>query len=317
MKKTVYILMGLVLFCTKMQAAEVDKANVSKEAKFVMHIDFDAFRASKLGSTVIKQVREQEGKERMEAMMEIIGFDPFTVLNGMTMSGNGEEENAMIILKHAAETKKVLSFIKLEDDYRPTEYKDQIIHSVGKVGERGYISFVNKTTAVITPSRELAQTGIDLVRGKGAASKLASQIAEMSKKAKTVFMVGYADLDGLEDVIEDPNVNDMAREAAIFVGESGEDMVMCVQVVAQSVETAEHMQNMVNGLIGFAALGQEENMELKDMLKALKVSRKESTVTIDFKMAVEKILEAVDPALEDLDVDLEIDLGKKDEGKDE
>ena len=121
---------------------------------------------------------------------------------------------------------------------------------------------------------------------------------------------------GQETQGEDPTVNDMAREAMMIVGESGDDLVMSVQVVAQSVETAEHMQNMVNGLIGFAALGQEDNPELKDLLKALKVSRKESTITVDFKMAVEKILEAVDPALEDLDLDIDIDLGAKDKDED-
>ena len=107
----------------------------------------------------------------------------------------------------------------------------------------------------------------------------------------------------------------MAREAIMVVGESGDDLVMSVQVVAQSVETAEHMHNMVNGLIGFAALGQEDKPELKDLLKALKVSRKESTIAVDFKMSVEKILEAVDPALEDLDVDFDIDLIDKDKDK--
>jgi len=81
------------------------------------------------------------------------------------------------------------------------------------------------------------------------------------------------------------------------------------------VETAEHLHNMVNGLIGFAALGQEENPELKDLIKALKVSRKESTITVDFKMPVDKILEAVDPALENLDVDLDL-LGGGKESKD-
>ena len=57
--------------------------------------------------------------------------------------------------------------------------------------------------------------------------------------------------------------------------------------------------------------------QLKDLLKALKVSRKESTITVDFKMAFEKILEAVDPALEDLDVDFDIDLIDKDKDKSE
>lgn len=308
MKQIVFMMMGLALFSASGQAAKVEKANVAKGSKFVVHMDFDALLTSQLGSTVIKQARQEEGEERIKALTDVIGFDPFTALKSATMFGNGEEENAAILLKHKAETKRVLSFIKLEDNYRPTEYKDHMIHSVGEVGERGYISFVNKTTAVIAPSRELAQGGIDLVRGKGAAKKLPSQIDEISKKVKAPFLVAYADVDGLEEVIEDPNVNDMAREVAIVVGEMEENLVLSVQLVAQSVETAEHLHNMFNGLIGFAALGQEENPELKDLIKALKVSRKESTITVDFNMPVDKILEAVDPALENLDVDLDIDL---------
>ena len=97
---------------------------------------------------------------------------------------------------------------------------------------------MNKSTAVIAPSRELARDGINLVNGNGTAKKLPGPIGEISKKAKAPFMMGYADLDGLEDVIEDPTVNDMAREAMMIVGESGDDLVMSVQVVAQSVETA-------------------------------------------------------------------------------
>ena len=70
------MMMGLALLSTPGQAAKVDKANVTKDAKFVMHLDFEAIRTSKLGSTVIKQARAEEGEERIEALMEIIGFDP-------------------------------------------------------------------------------------------------------------------------------------------------------------------------------------------------------------------------------------------------
>ena len=86
-------MMGLALLSPPGQAAKLDKANVAKDSKFVMHLDFDAIRTSKLGSTVIKQARQEEGEERIDAMKEIIGFDPFTALKSMTMSGNGEEEN--------------------------------------------------------------------------------------------------------------------------------------------------------------------------------------------------------------------------------
>ena len=61
---------------------------------------------------------------------------------------------------------------------------------------------------------------------------------------------------------------------------------------------------MVNGLMGFARLGQEENPEIKDILKGMKVTRNEATVSIHFAMGMNKFLELIDPALKEIDIDL-------------
>ena len=61
---------------------------------------------------------------------------------------------------------------------------------------------------------------------------------------------------------------------------------------------------MVNGLIGFAKLGQEKNPEIKDILNGLKVTRDKVTVSVHFSLAVDKLLELIDPALKDLDIEI-------------
>ena len=70
------------------------------------------------------------------------------------------------------------------------------------------------------------------------------------------------------------------------------------------------MHNMINGLIGFASLNQKDNPEVMDLLKSMKISRKQATVSALFKMSVDKILEYADPELKQLDIDLGIDLNK-------
>jgi hypothetical protein len=76
MKNTLFTLLGLALALTAGQAAKVDKINISKDAKFVAHLDLDAIRASKTGTTLLGKVRQEEGREKFEALVEIIGFDP-------------------------------------------------------------------------------------------------------------------------------------------------------------------------------------------------------------------------------------------------
>ena len=306
MKTALFTLLSLTLAITTGQAAKVDKINISKDAKFVAHLDLDAFRASGIGATMLKRMRQEEGKEKLDALIEIIGFDPLTAIQSATLSGNGEEDNAILVVRHKGDSTKLLAFMKLHEHYRKTEHGKHEIHGAGdrRDGERGYVSFVNDTTAVLAPSRELAAKAIDLVNGKGAATQVPPSLDMISKEAKSVFLMAYADVESLKEHIDDVNVSQMAKKAALVLGGSDGNLVLSLAVDAYSADTAEQMEAMVNGLIGFARLGQEENPEIKDILKGMKVTRNEATVSIHFAMGMNKFLELIDPALKEIDIDL-------------
>ena len=305
MKKTLFTLLGLTLAMTAGQAAKVDKINISKDAKFVAHLDLDAFRASKIGTTILEKVRQEEGKEKLDALVEIIGFDPMTAIQSATLSGNGEEDNGILVVRHKAASTKLLAFMKLDEHYRKTEHGKHEIHGAGDRGdgERGYVSFVSDTIAVLAPSREQAAKAIDLVNGKGAAKKLPPSLASIGKDTKNAFLIAYADVSAISN-IDDENIKQMAKEASLVLGESDGKLILSLSVDAYDADTAEQMEAMVNGLIGFARLGQEENPEIKDILKGLKVTRNEVTVSIHFAIGVDKFFELIDPALKEINIDL-------------
>ena len=310
MKTALFTLLILTLAITTGQAEKVDKINISKDAKFVAHLDLDAFRASEIGTTMLKKMRQDfslpDGSEKLDALIEIIGFDPLTAIQSATLSGNGEEDNAVLAMRHKGDSTKLLAFMKLHEHYRKTEHGKHEIHGVGdrRDGERGYVSFVNTTTAVMAPSRELVAKAIDLVNGKGAAKQVPPSLDMISKEAKSVFLMAYADVESLKEHIDDVNVSQMAKKVALVLGGSDGNLVLSLEVDAYSADTAEQMEAMVNGLIGFARLGQEENPEIMDILKGMKVKRNEATISIHFAMGMNKFLELIDPALKEIDIDL-------------
>ena len=307
MKKTLFTLLGLTFAMTAGQAAKVDKINISKDAKFVAHLDLDAFRASKIGTTILEKVRQEEGSEKLDALVEIIGFDPLTAVQSATLSGIATEEDndGILVVRHKAHSTKLLAFMKLDEHYRKTEHGKHEIHGAGDRGdgERGYVSFVSDTIAVLAPSREQAAKAIDLVNGKGAAKKLPPSLASIGKDMKNAFLVAYADVSAISN-IDDENIKQMAKEASLVLGESDGKLILSLSVDAYDADTAEQMEAMVNGLIGFARLSQEENPEIKDILKGLKVRRKEVTLSIHFAIGVDKFFELIDPALKEIDIDL-------------
>ncbi len=305
--KTLFSMVALAMSVAAVQAAKIDKANISNDAKFVVHLDLDAFRASKIGITLLEKIRKDEGGEKLNALAELIGFDPLSAIHGATMFGNGEEDNGILVVKHKADNTKLLAFMKLDEYYRKTEHGKHEIHGAGDRGDgkRGYISFVNATTAVLAASRELAAEGIDLVNGKGAAVKqIPTSLVSADKKAKNAFLVAYANVEDLKEHIDNETVNQMAKRVAFVMGESDEKFILSISVDALDADAAENMENMVNGLIGFARLNQDENPEVKDILKGLKVTRNEENVSVHFSVGVNKLFELIDPALKEIDIDL-------------
>ena len=305
--KTLFSMVALAMSVAAVQAAKIDKANISNDAKFVVHLDLDAFRASKIGITLLEKIRKDEGGEKLNALAELIGFDPLSAIHGATMFGNGEEDNGILVVKHKADNTKLLAFMKLDEHYRKTEHGKHEIHGAGDRGDgkRGYVSFVNATTAVLAASRELAAEGIDLVNGKGAAVKqIPTSLVSADKKAKNAFLVAYANVEDLKEHIDNETVNQMAKRVAFVMGESDEKFILSISVDALDADAAENMENMVNGLIGFARLNQDENPEVKDILKGLKVTRNEENVSVHFSVGVNKLFELIDPALKEIDIDL-------------
>jgi len=126
----------------------------------------------------------------------------------------------------------------------------------------------------------------------------------MSKKTKNTFLVAYADVENLKENIDNETVNQMVKRAALSLGESDEKFILSISVDALDADAAENMENMINGLIGFARLNQDENPEVKDILKDLKTTRNEENVSVHFSIGVDKLFELIDPALKEIDIDL-------------
>ena len=199
--------------------------------------------------------------------------------------------------------------MKLDEHYRKTEHGKHEIHGAGDRGdgERGYVSFVSDTTAVLAPNRELAAKAIDLVNGKDVAKKVPPSLDDASARtAKKRLPHGLCGCRvAHQEHIDDVNVSQMAKQAALVMGESdGKTGSIPRRRCLYDADTAEQMEAMVNGLIGFARLGQEENPEIKDILKGLKVTRNGVTVSIHFAIGVDKFFELIDPALKEINIDL-------------
>ncbi len=102
-KKLAIGLVGLGLWSSSYSPSLADdhKVSVPKETKFVIHLDIDAFRNTELGGMLFKMAREKAkeaiaengGEEApdLEKIEEMLGFDPFEELRGITIASSDYE----------------------------------------------------------------------------------------------------------------------------------------------------------------------------------------------------------------------------------
>ena len=190
--------------------------------------------------------------------------------------------------------------MKLHEHYRKTEHGKHEIHGVGdrRDGERGYVSFVNDHYRSDGSQPRTCSQGHRPRQWQGCGDTSTAEPRYDKQGSEKRLPHGLCDVESLKEHIDDVNVSQMAKKVALVLGGSDGNLVLSLAVDAYSADTAEQMEAMVNGLIGFARLGQEENPEIKDILKGMKVKRNEATISIHFAMANEQVSRVDRPGAE-------------------
>ena len=104
---------------TSAQAAPLEAADVAAGAKWLVHIDFDAARDSKLGEHFIAKALETEhAKKGLEKLHDELGIDPRKDVHGATAYGTDFTRHTGVLVIYAtADKEKLLSHLKSKPDF--------------------------------------------------------------------------------------------------------------------------------------------------------------------------------------------------------
>ena len=111
MKKAYFLLpLAAFAFAGPATAKSLDLSQVADDANWVMHVDFDSARTSKIGSFILKKIEgNAEAAERIKEMKASFGIDP-DGFSSLTMFGTGELEKGIAILTGGMDLEKLVAF---------------------------------------------------------------------------------------------------------------------------------------------------------------------------------------------------------------
>ena len=281
----------------------LDLSQVSDDANWLMHVDFDAARKSTIGSFILEELdAKPDAMERLTSMTEKIGLDPMAFAN-LTMFGSGERKKGIAIMKGGIDEETIEAFAKKNETLETTLVGKNKVHSVNQDRRHPMaFSIIKKDTAIAGPDSSYVSQGIRLAKGKGASRAPIGLLDELRATLKKPGFISYVDIRKASKFHDlERRGGAMVRKvssAGMAMGETAGELKVVAIVKTDNEETAIQLENMARGMMAMVALGKESKPFLAEILESQKVVRKGNDVRMEVGLAIETIKELIEREME-------------------
>ncbi len=298
------LMLPVVLACAAgpLMAGPLAKENVAQNAKWLLHIDLDQLRNSRLGQYLLNEVvvkKVDDAKTNGNSfltnvdVLKVIGQ-----LHSLTVYGTnfetGPNFDGVLMLQVEPETRKILegmaAGLLLKDDGTLT-----------KTNEEGNIIYSLKDQMFASPR----ETGLILLSKSKASLKQAAAVSSgkskslVGSKAFTDFppvsdtFMFLAVAEGFQDNLSIPPQAKVLRQAdgiRLVLGEKASNLFMNIALKAKDSEVVKQIQQVVEGMVALGSLSQSDNKELQQLVQSVKVVASDKVLSVTAAYPVEAFL---------------------------
>ncbi len=289
-------------------AGPVQKTEINADAKWLLHLDVEQFRASKMGGYVVSQLLEPKIQRQLTELKRKMKFDvdPNKILEkigSVTIYGTdykSPKENAVVMIKADADIQAAFVGVLAGFALAGTNSPVQLTQSqVGKVTvyamkDQAYCAVLPGKVVALSTSRAAIDRAADVLDGR--AKNLASgrKFSEFPQEKAGFFFLATAE--GFNDDMALPpqaKLLQMADGGQIALGEDAGQLFLNLALKAKTPEIVTQMQQVIQGLIAMASLGQTEDQDISQLIKAIKVNATEDVVSVRVEYPTDKIIERI------------------------
>lgn len=279
-----------VLFSSPLAADTFDPDKVSADAKWAIHLDVERMISSRIGEHFKDMLGMECDFKEVEVFGDMLGFDPFEDVHGVTLYGESfDEEEGVVLVKGRFDKEKVLDLMDEEDvDFDEFDYEDVTIYTVTDGGDRFYFCFYKHGMALFSNSKKLMKEALDVLEGERESLAETGKLKGMrSLPEGTFFAMAAQGFDGILGLDDEPGaaVLQKAESVHLAAGELEGDNFVKATLVTSDKETAKQVHDVVRGLIALGSMLELENQEpelreIAKFLRTVKISQDGRKVTL-------------------------------------
>ena len=283
------------LLATSAVAAPIKSEHIDSTAKWMLHVDINALMKTDIAQHAMEQNKHLSG-QKMEALKNLIGIDIKTGLHGATIFGNGQPNNAVVIIHADAKPDNLINFAKLNDAYQEVTFQDHTIHSVPddkKPGKRNHICFYSSNKVVVAPSVDSVKLGIELLNGNRKSVSVNGEMEKLGNFMDTPVLIAYGDFSSLhKGKGKKAETFKQVKRMGLSMGEVDGYMKGGLAVVTENAEVATQIEGFLRGILALGQLNKENNPGLATLAESVNINKAEGEViSIEMQMPTATLIE--------------------------
>ncbi|HOK66301.1 MAG TPA: hypothetical protein PLV55_05770 [Anaerohalosphaeraceae bacterium] len=296
-------------------AAPLNKTNIGADAHWVIHLDLEAFRQSKLGTLILTDIQTQFG-EKVQAIQELIGSNVLTDFNHFTLYGpDHEEQNAVLLAEGRFNPQKLTALLALNPQYQKSTYRSYTLYRwfAEQQGKNQVGTFARENLIAISQNQESLQQALDVLDGKRPSLSEAPWLnAQGQVPGKPILLAAAGGVKILSTNYPQAAMLTKTEALHLFINENNSSFQISLLLQMPDPQTALQVEQAVLGMKAILTLSQNnasspqpnENKANQNhifaginpsrwlpFLNNCQVSTSQNAVTIRFEMPSETLYE--------------------------
>jgi hypothetical protein len=291
MKRIVLFSLCLLPICP-LSAAPLNKANVDSGAKWLLHLDLEAFKKSSFGSLALTEIQSQHG-DQIAALEELLGSNLLEDLNQITLYGpDPNEKNAVLMVWGRFNPQKLLALLALNATYEKSIYRDHTLHEwVDQDRSKNQVGvFAREDLIVLSQTRRPVEQALDILDGKQPSLAQSKGLAFIDKApAQPIVLLAAEDLGRLAGDNAHAAVLKNSQIMVFAAGEDNQTVAIDLDLWTQDSQTAVQIEQAFVGMKAFVMLTQKNQPLITRLAEAFQTRTEDTLVSIRFRYPSESL----------------------------
>jgi hypothetical protein len=281
-------------------AGPVQRSQVSADAKWLLHLDADAFRSTVLGGQFMTDVLDKKAAKAKDDLRSGLDFElDWRQIHSITAYGSQHSQHGdpkgILLVKTDMLVQPALERAIAKDipglRVERFEYSPAPLYQLN--GDP-WVAFQPGGLVILSKARESVEKALAVLSGERANLASTTTFEGYPAAPFSFFMLGVAEGLG-RDVNLPPNaaVLKQAEGGRLVIGEKADRVALSLDVKTASPDVAQQIQQVVQGLLALGALSADQKPDLAALVQGASVTQSGAMVTVGLELPVAKVLNKI------------------------